>query len=76
LTAEVHAIINGCYNRAREIIYANRDKLEMIANALLEYETLDGVQVRGHRAVGKFTAAAANAQSRSAYWRAGRNPAA
>ena len=46
IDAEVHAIINGCYNRAREIIYANRDKLEMIANALLEYETLDGVQVR------------------------------
>jgi cell division protease FtsH len=55
IDAEVHAIINGCYNRAREIIYANRDKLEMIANALLEYETLDGVQVHDIVKLGKFT---------------------
>jgi cell division protease FtsH len=55
IDAEVHAIINGCYNRAREIIYANRDKLEMIANALLEYETLDGVQVHDIVRLGTFT---------------------
>ena len=55
IDAEVHAIINGCYNRAREIIYANRDKLEMIANALLEYETLDGVQVQDIVRMGTFT---------------------
>ena len=55
IDAEVHAIINGCYNRAREIIFANRDKLEMIANALLEYETLDGVQVQDIVRLGTFT---------------------
>jgi cell division protease FtsH len=55
IDAEVHGIINGCYNRAREIIYANRDKLEMIANALLEYETLDGVQVHDIVKLGRFT---------------------
>jgi cell division protease FtsH len=55
IDAEVHSIINGCYNRAREIIYANRDKLEMIAKALLEYETLDGVQVHDIVNLGKFT---------------------
>jgi cell division protease FtsH len=55
IDAEVHAIINGCYNRAREIIYANRDKLEMIANALLEYETLDGAQVHDIVRLGTFT---------------------
>jgi cell division protease FtsH len=55
IDAEVHAIINGCYNRAREIIFANRDKLEMIANALLEYETLDGTQVQEIVKFGKFT---------------------
>jgi cell division protease FtsH len=55
IDAEVHAIINGCYNRAREIIYANRDKLEMIANALLEYETLDGAQVEEIVKFGRFT---------------------
>jgi cell division protease FtsH len=55
IDAEVHVIIDGCYNRAREIIFANRDKLEMIANALLEYETLDGAQVQDIVRLGTFT---------------------
>ena len=42
---EVHSIINSCYQRAHDLIYTHRDKLEMIANALLEHETLDGTQV-------------------------------
>jgi cell division protease FtsH len=55
IDAEVHGIINSCYQRAQELISANRDKLEMIANALLEYETLDGVQVAEIVKLGKFT---------------------
>jgi cell division protease FtsH len=55
IDAEVHGIINSCYERARELIFANRDKLEMIAKALLEYETLDGVQVEEIVKFGKFT---------------------
>jgi cell division protease FtsH len=55
IDAEVSGIINSCYQRAKEIIYANRDKLEMIANALLEYETLDGVQVHDIVKLGTFT---------------------
>src|SRR5271154_5679475 len=55
IDAEVHGIINSCYERARELINANRDKLEMIANALLEYETLDGTQVEEIVKFGKFT---------------------
>jgi cell division protease FtsH len=55
IDAEVHGIINSCYQRAREIIFANRDKLEMIANALLEYETLDGAQVEEIVKLGTFT---------------------
>jgi len=42
-----------------KMIYANRDKLEMIANALLEYETLDGAQGGRHRAFGNIHTAAA-----------------
>ncbi len=30
------------YSVAKDIIDHNRDKLEMIANCLLEYETLEG----------------------------------
>ncbi len=37
------------------MINANRDKLEMIANALLEYETLEGGQVEEIVRTGKFT---------------------
>ena len=37
----------------------NRDKLEIIANALLEYETLDGEQVERDCAHRHFHAAAA-----------------
>jgi cell division protease FtsH len=55
IDAEVSGIINNCYKRAKEIIDAHRDKLEMIANALLEYETLDGVQVADIVKLGTFT---------------------
>jgi cell division protease FtsH len=55
IDAEVSGIINSCYQRAKEIIDANRNKLEMIANALLEYETLDGVQVADIVKLGTFT---------------------
>ena len=37
------------------MIETNRDKLEMIAKALLEYETLDGAQVEEIVRTGKFT---------------------
>ncbi len=42
---EVKRIIDEAYRTAKEIIESHRDKLEMIAKALLEYETLDGLQV-------------------------------
>ncbi len=45
IDAEVKRIIDEANNTAKELITANRDKLEIIANALLEYETLEGSQV-------------------------------
>jgi len=53
---EVKHIIDDAFKRAREIIDANRDKLEIIANALLEHETLEGAQVEEIVRTGKFTA--------------------
>ena len=38
--------VDDAYGRAKKILLANREKLEVIAKALLEYETLDGVQIR------------------------------
>ncbi len=43
---EVRKLIDDAYARAMKIISDNRDKLEIIAKALLEFETLDGPQVR------------------------------
>ena len=40
IDAEVHSIINAQYDRARKLLEANRDKLDAIAEALLERETL------------------------------------
>ena len=43
---EVKKLCDDAYARATELISANRDKLEIIARALLEFETLDGDQVK------------------------------
>ncbi|MCI0745382.1 MAG: ATP-dependent zinc metalloprotease FtsH [Verrucomicrobia subdivision 3 bacterium] len=52
---EVKRIIDEGYRVARQIIDSNRDKLELIANCLLEYETLEGYQVEEIVRTGKFT---------------------
>ena len=43
---EVRKLIDNGYARAKEIILANREKVQAIAKALLDFETLDGAQVR------------------------------
>ena len=55
IDAEVKRFIDEGYHRAKELITANRDKLEVIAKALLEYETLDGQQVREIVRTGSLT---------------------
>jgi cell division protease FtsH len=52
---EVKRIIDEAYRAAKDIIDTHRDKLEMIAKALLEYETLDGLQVADIVRTGTFT---------------------
>ncbi len=55
IDAEVKRIIDNAFRVARDIIDTNRDKLETIANALLEYETLEGSQVEEIVRTGSFT---------------------
>jgi cell division protease FtsH len=38
---EVKRILSGAYNRAKSLLLEHRDKLEELAGALLERETLD-----------------------------------
>lgn len=45
IDAEVKAIIDQAYERAQEILGTHRDKVEIIAKALLEYETLDAEHI-------------------------------
>jgi cell division protease FtsH len=55
IDTEVKRIINEAYSRAKSLIEQHRDKLEIIANALLEFETLDGEQVNQIVKTGVFT---------------------
>lgn len=43
---EVRRFVDEGYERAKALITQHRDKVELIAKALLEYETLDGDQVK------------------------------
>ena len=42
---EVREIIDSCYSKAEQILEENRDKLEAMKDALLEYETIDSLQI-------------------------------
>ncbi|OMP66820.1 ATP-dependent zinc metalloprotease FtsH [Domibacillus epiphyticus] len=46
IDTEIQTIIKECYARAKQILTENRDKLELIANTLLEVETLDAAQIK------------------------------
>ena len=55
IDAEVRRLIDEGYQLAKKLIEENHDKLNLIANALLEYETLDGKQVEDIVHTGNFT---------------------
>jgi cell division protease FtsH len=42
---EVRAIIDQCYKKASELLVSNKDVLEAMKDALMEYETIDSEQV-------------------------------
>jgi cell division protease FtsH len=43
---EVRRLLDDAYQTAKQTLLANRDHLDAIAKALLEYETLDGLQIK------------------------------
>jgi cell division protease FtsH len=43
---EVRRLLDDAYQTAKQTLISNRDKLDTIAKALLEYETLDGSQIK------------------------------
>ncbi|WP_084312631.1 ATP-dependent zinc metalloprotease FtsH [Pseudomonas jinjuensis] len=42
---EVRRIIDECYGTAKRLLEENRDKLDMMADALMKYETIDADQI-------------------------------
>ena len=42
---EVRVIIDRCYGKAKALLESNRDKLETMAQALMQYETIDADQI-------------------------------
>ena len=42
---EVRRIIDECYDKARSILEEHRDKLDTMADALMQYETIDAEQI-------------------------------
>jgi len=41
----VRRIVTENYDRARKIVLENLDKLKLLADALLEFETVDGAEI-------------------------------
>ena len=59
IDAEVRRIVTENHERAKQVITGNMDKLNVLAEALLEYETLDGAEIDVLFAGGKLDRAPA-----------------
>jgi cell division protease FtsH len=46
IDAEIRKIVEGGYARAQSLLTENREQLEALAKALLEYETLSGDEIK------------------------------
>jgi cell division protease FtsH len=55
IDAEVKRIIDTGFKTANDILTEHRDKVELVARALLEHETLEGSQVADIVRTGTFT---------------------
>ena len=43
---EIRTIVEGGYDRAKDVLTGHEDQLHLLANALLEYETLTGEEIK------------------------------
>jgi cell division protease FtsH len=55
IDAEVKRIIDAGFKTAQDVLTEHRDKVELVALALLEHETLEGSQVADIVSTGSFT---------------------
>lgn len=54
IDTEIQAIINRCYQKAKDILTEKRDQLDLIATTLLEVETLDQKQIHHLLETGEY----------------------
>ena len=45
IDAEIRALVDGAHDKARTLLKAREDQLHLLAQALLEYETLTGEEI-------------------------------
>ena len=46
IDSEIRALVDGAHARATDILKVNEDKLHLLAQAMLEYETLSGDEIK------------------------------
>ena len=54
IDAEIRALVETAHAKAADVLKANEDKLHLLAQALLEYETLSGDEIKQLLDVGKI----------------------
>ncbi len=54
IDSEIKGLVEGAHKRATDILKTNEDKLHLLANALLEYETLTGDEINQLMDTGKL----------------------
>ena len=55
IDSEIRKLVDGGYERAKMLLKKYKKQLDLLANALLEYETLSGEEIKQLLATGKFT---------------------
>ncbi|MGN3974316.1 ATP-dependent zinc metalloprotease FtsH [Tsuneonella sp. SYSU-LHT278] len=54
IDSEIRELVDGAHKRATEILKAQEDKLHLLAQAMLEYETLTGDEIKALLETGKI----------------------
>ena len=54
IDAEIRALVEGAHEKATGVLKGNEDKLHLLAQALLEYETLTGDEIKQLLDIGKI----------------------
>ncbi|MBV1916568.1 MAG: ATP-dependent zinc metalloprotease FtsH [Sphingomonadaceae bacterium] len=54
IDAEIRALVDGAHDRAVEVLKSQEDKLHLLAQAMLEYETLTGDEIKELIETGKI----------------------